>query len=402
MRSPPLDDVRDDAVARLRAAIRPPDLRPVDRSSAVLGDDRHRHPRPARRPRRVPRARRRPEQPAPVRRRGRRQQPGIRAHGSGVRSVPGPCAASTSRGGASHTPATPGSCVDAATSSSRPTTMCGCRTGWLDLLLDPFRRNDVMAVCGNVQPLELRNEAQLDFERISPLSKGFRRFESRWAHPTQAVAGVPGMGARSDRQRGVPAGRLRRPRGRADGRGARRRACRAASGRTATSSTASCAPGGPSCTSRPPTCGTATVTPPRRWSRRSRTTTPVTSPTSSRRSSATTTRERPPPRPGRCVRRRQPGRVVRRSWAGATGDRSGPAPRHAARPAQLRPLAAPGPARGAQRMTAGGASPAQPAWPGDGPSAVASAGRPSSPRRRSRPAAARRRHGAADPACVAR
>ncbi len=63
--------------------------------------------------------------------------------------------------------------------------------GWLDLLLDPFRRNDVMAVCGNVQPLELRNEAQLDFERISPLSKGFRRFESRWADPVKPWRAFP-------------------------------------------------------------------------------------------------------------------------------------------------------------------------------------------------------------------
>jgi GT2 family glycosyltransferase len=63
--------------------------------------------------------------------------------------------------------------------------------GWLDLLLAPFGRNDVMAVCGNVQPLELRNEAQLDFERISPLGKGFRRFESRWAHPTRPWTAFP-------------------------------------------------------------------------------------------------------------------------------------------------------------------------------------------------------------------
>jgi GT2 family glycosyltransferase len=63
--------------------------------------------------------------------------------------------------------------------------------GWLDLLIEPFRRNDVMAVCGNVQPLELRNEAQRDFERISPLSKGFRRFESRWAHPTRPWTAFP-------------------------------------------------------------------------------------------------------------------------------------------------------------------------------------------------------------------
>jgi GT2 family glycosyltransferase len=63
--------------------------------------------------------------------------------------------------------------------------------GWLDVLLEPFRRNDVMAVCGNVQPLELRNETQIDFERISPLGKGFRRFESRWEHPTRPWTAFP-------------------------------------------------------------------------------------------------------------------------------------------------------------------------------------------------------------------
>ncbi len=63
--------------------------------------------------------------------------------------------------------------------------------GWLDVLLEPFRRNDVMAVCGNVQPLELRNQTQIDFERISPLGKGFRRFESRWEHPTRPWTAFP-------------------------------------------------------------------------------------------------------------------------------------------------------------------------------------------------------------------
>jgi GT2 family glycosyltransferase len=55
--------------------------------------------------------------------------------------------------------------------------------GWLDRLLEPFRRNDVLAVCGNVQPLELANRTQIEFERAGPLGKGFDRFESRWEHP---------------------------------------------------------------------------------------------------------------------------------------------------------------------------------------------------------------------------
>jgi GT2 family glycosyltransferase len=63
--------------------------------------------------------------------------------------------------------------------------------GWLDLLLGPFARNDVMAVCGNVQPLELVNDAQIAFERISPLSKGFRRFESQWTDPDRPWRAFP-------------------------------------------------------------------------------------------------------------------------------------------------------------------------------------------------------------------
>ena len=58
--------------------------------------------------------------------------------------------------------------------------------GWLDLLLEPFQRNDVMAVCGNVQPMELRHPAQREFEAMGGLGKGFDRFESRWENPRSA------------------------------------------------------------------------------------------------------------------------------------------------------------------------------------------------------------------------
>ena len=105
---------------------------------------------------------------------------------------------------------------------------------------------------------------------------------------------------------------------------------------------------------------------------------------------------RPPPRPGRRVRRREPGRVARGSRSGAAGDRPGPAPRHAARPAQLRPLAAPRAPRRTQQIERDARSGRR--GRGDGPSAAASAGRRSSPRRRSRRAAARRHRGAGDPA----
>ena len=58
--------------------------------------------------------------------------------------------------------------------------------GWLDLLLTPFQRNDVMAVCGNVQPIELRHPAQVDFEAMGGLGKGFDRVESSWESPGSA------------------------------------------------------------------------------------------------------------------------------------------------------------------------------------------------------------------------
>ena len=52
--------------------------------------------------------------------------------------------------------------------------------GWLDRLLVPFGRNDVMAVAGNVQPIQLRTAAQREFEQLGGLGKGFDRSESRW------------------------------------------------------------------------------------------------------------------------------------------------------------------------------------------------------------------------------
>lgn len=68
---------------------------------------------------------------------------------------------------------------------------------WLDLLLQPFERNDVMAVCGNVQPLEVASESQRDFERTGALGKGFVRFESRWENQRSAWRAFPAweMGA---------------------------------------------------------------------------------------------------------------------------------------------------------------------------------------------------------------
>lgn len=51
--------------------------------------------------------------------------------------------------------------------------------GWLEKLLAPFVRMDVMAVTGNVLPLELKTKSQWLFEQYGNggLGRGFRRFE---------------------------------------------------------------------------------------------------------------------------------------------------------------------------------------------------------------------------------
>jgi glycosyltransferase involved in cell wall biosynthesis len=49
--------------------------------------------------------------------------------------------------------------------------------GWLERLVAPFVRPDVMVVTGNVLPLELETSAQLHFETYGGLGRGFRRFE---------------------------------------------------------------------------------------------------------------------------------------------------------------------------------------------------------------------------------
>ena len=72
---------------------------------------------------------------------------------------------------------------------------------WLEKLLAPFARSDVMAVTGNVLPLELETEAQQLFESYGNggLGRGFRRFEVNrawfersWLHavPTWELGGT--------------------------------------------------------------------------------------------------------------------------------------------------------------------------------------------------------------------
>jgi len=49
--------------------------------------------------------------------------------------------------------------------------------GWLERLVAPFGRADVMAVTGHVLPVELETESQCRFEAYGGLGKGFARFE---------------------------------------------------------------------------------------------------------------------------------------------------------------------------------------------------------------------------------
>jgi GT2 family glycosyltransferase len=50
--------------------------------------------------------------------------------------------------------------------------------GWLERLVAPFVRPEVMAVTGNVLPIELDTEAQCHFEAYGGLGKGFNRLET--------------------------------------------------------------------------------------------------------------------------------------------------------------------------------------------------------------------------------
>ena len=50
-------------------------------------------------------------------------------------------------------------------------------SGWLERLVAPFCRPEVMAVTGHVLPIELETEAQCRFEAYGGLGKGFTRFQ---------------------------------------------------------------------------------------------------------------------------------------------------------------------------------------------------------------------------------
>jgi len=49
--------------------------------------------------------------------------------------------------------------------------------GWLERLVAPFARREVMAVTGHVLPLELETRSQCEFEAYGGLGKGFNHFE---------------------------------------------------------------------------------------------------------------------------------------------------------------------------------------------------------------------------------
>jgi GT2 family glycosyltransferase len=49
---------------------------------------------------------------------------------------------------------------------------------WLERLLEPFLRNDVDVVCGNVLPMALDAPSQLHFEQYGGLGKGYEAFEA--------------------------------------------------------------------------------------------------------------------------------------------------------------------------------------------------------------------------------
>lgn len=69
--------------------------------------------------------------------------------------------------------------------------------GWIEKLVEPFARPEVMAVAGHVLPRELETEAQCRFEAYGGLGKGFARFEAdgRWFRSTRGAAPTWQLGA---------------------------------------------------------------------------------------------------------------------------------------------------------------------------------------------------------------
>jgi glycosyltransferase involved in cell wall biosynthesis len=53
---------------------------------------------------------------------------------------------------------------------------------WLNRLIEPFHRSDVMVVTGNVLPMELETKAQIEFENYGGLGRGYCRvsYDRKW------------------------------------------------------------------------------------------------------------------------------------------------------------------------------------------------------------------------------
>jgi GT2 family glycosyltransferase len=69
--------------------------------------------------------------------------------------------------------------------------------GWLERLIAPFARPEVMAVTGHVLPIELETESQCRFEAYGGLGKGFNRFEvdGEWFHSMRGAVPTWNLGA---------------------------------------------------------------------------------------------------------------------------------------------------------------------------------------------------------------
>ena len=68
---------------------------------------------------------------------------------------------------------------------------------WIEKLVEPFARAEVMVVTGHVLPLQLETEAQCRFEAYGGLGKDFAPFEAdgKWLHSTRDAAPTWRLGA---------------------------------------------------------------------------------------------------------------------------------------------------------------------------------------------------------------
>lgn len=89
--------------------------------------------------------------------------------------------------------------------------------GWLDNLLEPFDRNDVMLVTGNILPVELETSSQIEFENYGGLGRGFERreYDRKWfdsfrrkAVPTWSIGATANAAIRASLLRDPSVGML--------------------------------------------------------------------------------------------------------------------------------------------------------------------------------------------------